>query len=139
MSHQDNVDRGVDGRVRRAVCDLDINHLVLKPFSKASHTFSELASSLESWISDCNDVNVWQCMADECLEVLRKGLEGILTSLRKVNSRGRALVHETNLEAMNEDEEKCFAHTRQRYQNECASSSVHESIHPSVHDCRNCA
>ena len=67
--------------------DLDVDDLVLEPFSKASHAILELGSCFEPWVGYGDDIDMRKRMADKRLEVLREGAKGVVTSLRWLSLR----------------------------------------------------
>ena len=51
------------------------------PFSKPSHTLSEIASRLEFRICQCLDRDVGQCMAEKGPQVFGKIAKGVIAAL----------------------------------------------------------
>jgi hypothetical protein len=97
-------------------------NLRLSPISKPRDTFFKLSSSLKLRICYRHDIDLWQCMADESTEMLRKAPKRIIASLgrhvlaiewRVGEWYGRGRSSGAYLEAVNEHEEQCFAHAHQ--------------------------
>jgi hypothetical protein len=75
--------------------DLDVNDFIFQPFSEASDTFLQLASSLEARVGNGEDIDFGERMAYERAQVLGELSERIVAAL----------------EAMYEDQEQGFPHS----------------------------
>jgi hypothetical protein len=113
VTHQHDVHRRINGRRRGGTSNLQVDDLVLKPavtsvsvttslalytgedqpFSKSSHTVSQLAFRFEFGVRGGDNVDIGQRMADERSEVFGKACKGVIATLKnEISSHLRTYV-----------------------------------------------
>lgn len=83
MSYQDRANRRVYGWRRGGIRYFDINNFFLQPVSEARYTFCEVTARFERWIDDGAHIYFGEAVRDQGSEVLGKGTESVIISLRQ--------------------------------------------------------
>lgn len=95
---------------RNVLRHLEIDHLVLQPFSESCNTIVQVASRLVPRICNGNDIYLRQRMTDQRTEVFWKRSKGIIATLKPGESRFRhgwgvlRISSTTYFEAVDEDQ-----------------------------------
>ena len=63
------------------MCDFNVDHFVLQPFSEPCYCLSKVPAGLEPGVHHGHDIDVGKSMADERFQVLWESCEGIIVAL----------------------------------------------------------